>query len=448
VSELQLAAAGPVDPVAASALGHAQFDELRPDGARQDGARYLARQPILDLAGDVHGYELLFRAGPNSSAFSGDGSMATRTVLDNTLIFGMDKLTGGLPAFVNCTQEAIEDRLVLVLPAAGTVLELLETLNPTPELWQACVDLKKAGYRLALDDFVWTSEWHRFLSLADYVKVDLSVTGKTERMQLIQLLEGCDAQLVAERVETREDLAQARSEGFTLFQGYYFCKPVTMQNQSIPANRIVHVEMLRELQKDPLDTKQVSDLVKRDASLTYRLLRMVNSALYGARQQIRSIHGAIVMIGDAMFRRVAMLAIASELGGDHPSELLRMAFVRGRFCELAALRSGQDATEQYLLGILSLLPAMLSVPMEYMADVLPLRPEVRGALLGDRNKERRVLDWLEFYERGNWESCDRVSLPTRLMTKSAGARFPIAGMPEMYAEALLWAETNMRLAAI
>ncbi len=414
-------------------------DCLMSDGLRPTGLRYVARQPIMDLMGEVHGYELLFRAGPGLLAFSGDGNAATRSVLDNAVIFGLDKLTGGLPAFVNCTQEALEDRLVMVLPASDTVLELLETLEPSAALWRACAELKAYGYRLALDDFAWRPEWESFLALADYVKVDLSTTDEDERAHLMRNLNGYTAQLVAEHVETREDFAQARIEGFTLFQGYYFCKPVMMENRDIPANRMAHLEILQALHEEPLDTKRMSNLVKRDASLTYRLLRMVNSPLYGTRKVVTSIHGALVMIGDAMFRRVAMLAIASELGGDHPTELLRMAFVRGRFCELAADLAMQDSTEQYLLGVLSLLPAMLGVSVEAVAKALPLRAEVHAALMGEKNPQRSVLDWLECHEQGDWSCSDSVSFPG-VLGRTGDAR---AKLPEMYAEAVMWAEMNL-----
>ena len=359
-------------------------------GAAADGLRYVARQPILDAAGEVHGYELLFRAGP-VAAFSGDGDAATRAVLDNTLLFGLEKLAGGMPVFVNCTRESLLNGLVMVMPPGQTVLEILETLQPTEELLEACRTLKAEGYRLALDDFAWAPDWAPFVAIADYVKVDLSETTAEGRARLVHQVKssGSAAVLVAERVETRADVEMAADEGFNLFQGYYFCKPVLLENRTIPANALVYLELLTALHEEPMDVKLVSNLVKRDASLTYRLLRMVNSPIYATRKEVTSIQGAVVMIGDEMFRRVATLAIASALKGDHPMELLRMAFLRGRFCELAAPLVGGDPTEQYLVGILSLFPAMLSVSMESIADALPLRSEVRRALLGDYNKERQ-----------------------------------------------------------
>src|ERR1700677_385500 len=185
------------------------------------GLRYVARQPILDIRSRVHAYELLFRAGPET-AFRGDGDMATRTMLDNTVMFGLQKLTGGVPAFVNCTREALTEDLVHVLPPDMTVLEILETLEPTPELVDACSKLKAAGFRLALDDFIWHEKVEPLVKLADYIKVDFSLSGPTERKRLLKRLSGMKLVLLAEKVETPQEYRQACDEGFTLFQGYYF----------------------------------------------------------------------------------------------------------------------------------------------------------------------------------------------------------------------------------
>ena len=433
-AENQHRAPGPAQPAAHASGRVASSGQSIGDS---ESLRYVARQPILDERGAVHGYELLFRDGP-VVAFTGDGDRATRAVLDSTVIFGLGRLTGGLPAFVNCTREALLNRLVLVLPPQQTMLELLETLKPTRDLLDACLEYKARGYRIALDDFTWSPAWQAILDIADYVKVDIEQTPAADRNDLMRRLKGSPAKLVAERVETRDDLEMVRREGFTLFQGYYFCRPVLMENRGIPANQLVHLEMLSALHREPLDTRHISNLVKRDASLTYRLLRMVNSPMYGISKTVTSIHAALIHIGDEMFRRVAMLAIASELKRDSPSELMRMAFLRARFCELAAAVTRQDPTEQYLLGLLSLLPAMLGVPMENISGAMPLRPAVHEALLGQPNSERTILSWLESYELGEWEHCDTILQSSGL----AGSQLPV-----IYARAVEWAEANMSLAA-
>jgi len=395
--------------------------------------RFVARQPILDLQGKVHGYELLFRAGPEA-AFRGDGDFATRTMLDNTVIFGLDKLTVGLPAFVNCTLESLTERLVDVLPPSLTVLEILETLEPIPELVALCLKLKSLGYRIALDDFTWHPKFTSMVKLADYIKVDFLQTDEAERQELFNRLRGTPAVLVAEKVETLEEYKQACKEGFTLFQGYYFCRPLLMQCRKIPANRVSHIQMLKLLQKDPLDLNQLSQLVKRDTSLAYRFLRLVNSPMFAMRQKISSIMSALLLVGDDAVRRITTLAITSELSAQQPPEILRMAFVRGRFCELASCLCGLGRGEQYLLGMFSLLPAMLRIPMSNLAPDLPLRQEIRAALMGTVSRESSLLRWAESHERGDWEECDAIVHANGLNVER---------MTWCYAEAVVWADSAL-----
>ncbi|MGH9604782.1 MAG: EAL and HDOD domain-containing protein [Terracidiphilus sp.] len=401
-----------------------------------DELRYFARQPILDLRGRVHGYELLFRNGPHA-AFSGDGDLATRTMLDNSVIFGIERLTGGLPAFVNCTRESLVDELVHVLPAGMTVLELLEDLEPTESLIAACRKLKAAGFRLALDDFSWRPGIEPLLELADYVKVDFIQTAPPERKALLERLSRYTMALVAEKVETQEEYEQARAEGFTLIQGYYFCRPVLLKGQRVPANRLSHIQILRHLRNDPLDLRQLSELVKRDPSLTYRLLRLVNSPMSALRQEVRSIEAALLAVGDEVFRRIATLAIATEMNTGQPPALLRLAFVRGRFCEQAADLCALDPTEQYLLGLLSLLSAMLLVPMKDLTPSLPFREEIRRALEGAPVPEAKLLEWLLHHEMADWEGCDAVGSACGLDPRAAMGR---------YADAVVWAEDALHFA--
>ena len=403
---------------------------------KQDTVRYVARQPILDLHGRVYGYELLFRSGREQS-FQGDGNLATRTMLDNAVVFGLERLTGGLTAFVNCTREALTEKLVDVLPASLFVLEILETLEPTPALVSACRSLKNAGFRLALDDFRWKPEWEPLIELADYIKVDFTLSGPAERRALLKHLNDSPVALIAEKIETQEEFRQARDEGFTLIQGYYFCRPQLIENRKVPANRLTQIEILRVLREKELNMQQLCTMVKRDASLTYRLLRLLSSPLYGVRQEVNSVKTALIAVGEDGFRRVATLAITSELNAGQPEELLRMALVRARFCELGAELCLLDATEQYLLGLLSLLPAMLRVPMQQLAPHLPLREEITVALMGAAVPERRLLDWLMAHEHGDWAGCDAIAAQHSLNQETLLA---------VYERALDWAESALHYA--
>jgi c-di-GMP-related signal transduction protein len=399
--------------------------------------RYVARQPIMDLRGRVHGYELLFRAGPEAF-FRGDGDMATSTMLDNTVIFGLEQLTGGLPAFVNCTSESLIAGLVKVLPPNSTVLEVLESLEPTEELIIACKDLKLKGFHIALDDFAWKPQFAPLVELADYIKVDFLAMDAKKRQPLLQNLKGVKANLLAEKIETQEDYNQACAEGFTLFQGYYFCRPILLKSRTVPANCMLHMEILQQLQCEPLVLRQVGLLVKRDPSLTHRLLRLANSPISAIRQEVRSIEAAVVMMGEEMLRRVLTLAIASEWNTGRPPAILHMVFVRGRFCELASSLCALHPAEQYLLGMLSLLPAMMRLPMEKLIPALPLREEIRQALQGTANRERSLLEWLECHERGDWAACNAILQKNGLNENE---------VIRCYAESVVWAEAALKSAA-
>jgi len=395
---------------------------------------YVARQPILDLQGNAHGYELLFWNGrePTMNAVS---DLATRTMLDNTVVYGLEELARGLPAFVNCTTDSLTEELVEVLPPHMTVLELPSDAEPTPNLLAACQKLKTSGFRLALTDFTGNPESRPLAELADYIKVDVLKVDALERKKLLRWVAGSVASLVAQNVETREQYGQACKEGFDLFQGYYFCRPEPLPNHKIPGNRLVHLEILEDLHKDPVDMQRLSQLVMCDASLTYRLLRLVNSPVCAMRQEVTSIQTALMLVGEATFRRIAMLAIATDFSTSQPEEILRMAFERGRFCELAASLCGLAPSEQYLIGMISLFPAMLRILMEDLIRMLPLREAARNALQGREIPEGVLLHWIVCQEHGNWAECDAI-------VRASGMNHE--QVMQCHAQAVEWAEAALR----
>jgi EAL and modified HD-GYP domain-containing signal transduction protein len=247
---------------------------------------------------------------------------------------------------------------------------------------------------------------------------------------------------VALKVDTQDDYLLACAESFTLFQGDYFCHPVLLKKHKVPASRLFHFEIVKLLHHDPIDVHKVSQLVMRDASLTFRLLRLVNSPICAIQQEVRSIESAILVIGEENFRRMVSLAVLSELNSDRPPEILQMALLRARFCELAAPLFDLDPAEQYLLGLLSLVPAMLCLPMHELIPSLPLRDRICEALQGDRNLERGLLSWLEFHERGDWAACDDLvdaNLP-------ADQHSTPEQLAKTYADAVVWAEAAVRSA--
>jgi len=401
----------------------------------EKGWHFVARQPVLDRLGRVQAYCLLSRTSPGAT-LSGDREQATRTLIDNALVFGIEPLTHGALAFVSCTSEALQQRFVEVLPAAHTVLHLHGDASPTPELIAAFQELKVAGFRLSLGANCVQPGFERLIELADYIKMDFAALDAAKRHFLQTHGLSMMAGLIAERVETQADFRRACQEGFGLFQGYYFCRPEVIKNRKAPANRLSQIRILELLQRESVDLQEIAKWVKQDTSLTYRLLRLVNSPVCAVRQEVSSIESALMMVGEQMFRRMATLAISSAMNSGNSAEILRMAFARARFCELTSKQGALNHSEQYLLGLFSMLPAMLNVAMDELTPTLPLREPIRAALHGTLNLERASLQWLELQELGNWAACDGIAQEYGLDRNA---------LSNAYAEAAGWAEETLRV---
>lgn len=368
---------------------------------RSGGVRAVARQPILDQRSKVYGYELLFWNGAET-VFGPAGELAVRTMLGNAMIVGVEQLACGLLAFVHCTAESLSEEWVRGLDSDLTVLEVREVSDVTSTLMEAFLDVKGLGFKIALEDFTAKEGAGPLLELADYVKIDISGDDAEARKSLVSRAKRKSARTIAKNVHTHEDFQHASAEGFELFQGYYFCRPKLVRDHKIPPNRLTQLEILKVLQEDPINLDRLNHLVMNDASLTYALLRLINSPMFAVRQEVTSIRAALLLLGDVVSRRVVMLAIATEFNADQPAEVLRMAFERGRFCETCAELLGLLPSEQYLIGMVSMFPAMLRIPMEDLVRMLPLRKQACDALLGKGNREGILLDFLISQDRGDW----------------------------------------------
>lgn len=318
-----------------------------------------------------------------------------------------------------------------MLPALMTVVEVLEDVEPTDEVVKACAGLQRQGYRIALDDFEYRPELSPLIGMADFLKIDFRTTSAPKRREMMATLSEFRGVYLAEKVETREEYERAREEGFRLFQGYYFCKPALFRKSAVPSNRVVHFRLLNLMHEDPLPIGEISELVKSEPAIAYRLLRYVNSPGCGISQEIHSLHTALLVVGDDLFRRMATLAIAVDLNLGQSPEILRMALVRARFCEQAATHCKLNPTEQYLLGLFSLLDAMLQAPMVEALAPLSLAAPIREALLGKDNGYRCPIHWLESHEHGDFARCDELAASLGLAPEVLELTF---------GEASLWAD--------
>jgi len=226
---------------------------------------FLARQAIFGQLGEICGYELLFRLG-SQNYFSGDCELATRTIVDSWLLHGFESLTGCFPFFLNCTREALVKGLVTLLPISKTVLELVETIEPDEEVVSACRRLKKLGYRIALDDFQFSKKIEPLVELADYIKIDFRLPERQRRNTLRQL-EGSGVRLVAEKIETEDELKTAFEEGFEFFQGYFFDRPTVFSKRKTPADGAHYGQLLKATIASWLEVMEQSDLAGKTRTL-------------------------------------------------------------------------------------------------------------------------------------------------------------------------------------
>lgn len=370
--------------------------------------RYVARQPIFDRHQKVFGYELLFRDGLENS-FRGDPDQASRATLDHSLLMGLDVLCDGRRAFVNCTRDTLMKGLVTLLPAATTVVEILESVPDDPEVLATCGSLKKAGYTLALDDYVANDRRHELAEIADIIKVEMQLTTPEQRAELIRRFGPWRCRMLAEKVETQSQFMHSRDQGFVYFQGYFFRRPEILSTRDVPANRLNYLRMLQEVSRAELNLAALEDLVKTEASVCYRLLRYLNSSMFGFRSEIHSVRHALTILGERDLRRWVRLVATVGAGQDRPSDLVLSALVRGRFGELLAPAVPRGDSDLFLMGLLSLIDAMLEIPMQDILERISLDQATKAVLLGEPSPLQPVFQLILSHEGGQWEQAGRIS---------------------------------------
>ncbi|MGE0813544.1 MAG: EAL and HDOD domain-containing protein [Vicinamibacterales bacterium] len=400
---------------------------------------HVARQPILDARQQVFGYELLYRANAEDQAAADDGVNRSAKVIGDALLgIGFEALTDGRHAFINLDIHTLLADASGVLDPDQVVLEILESVDVTPEVESMCASLKDRGYAIALDDFVPGSPAEKLVPLARFVKLDVLALSRATLPATIKRLLSAGVTVVAEKVETEEIFQLAKGAGCSLFQGYYFCRPVTFSGKALPANQVAQIQLVAALNQPSVSLGTIEDLLKRDASLSYRVLRSVNSAGFGLRREIHSIREALLLLGlDQVRKWSSIWALAGLNRG--PSELVTMTVIRARCCELIgrALDRPDGGSAFFLLGLCSLLDVLLGHPMDQVVKDLPLDPEVEAALTGGANDARRVLDAVVQYEHGQWDRADETI---------AALGLPDGTLPESYADALVWARTLTQMA--
>jgi len=364
---------------------------------------YLARQPIYDRQLNVYAYELLYRAADVASAPENIGDQATYTVLMNALTeIGLDDLVGPHYAFINLTRGFVVGDNPLPFSGNKVVIEVLEDIAADEAVLEGVKRLSSQGYMIALDDFIYDESLRELVELADLIKIDIMMLDRAQLHQHVELLKRFDVKLLAEKVETQEEYELCKQLGFDYFQGYFFCKPKTFTRQRVPANQLAVMQLLSKLQDPDVDVEALGDAISHDVSLSYRLLRYINSAAFSLPKKVESLHHTVVLLGLKTVKEMVMVLVMSG-ANDKPHELLVTSLVRAKMCELLAESSSLPNKEGcFVVGLFSVLDALLDMEMAELLRSLSLSDELNKALLQREGVTGEVLAAVIAYEQGQW----------------------------------------------
>lgn len=375
---------------------------LRVDSANT----FMARQPLFDKRLDVVGYEILFRGGPvPNRAIIDDENQATSSVIVDTFTgIDLEEILGGKRALINLTRDLILEGIPALLPPDRVIVEVVETAIVDERLIAALRRLRSQGYTVALDDWISFSKLRPLLPLADIVKIDIQAFDPNRLAAEVGWLKTYGVQLVAEKVQTYGELRQCRSLDFDYFQGFFLSRPEILKRTAVPPNQIETLELISLMQNPEVAIGELAAIIQRDVALSYRLLRIVNSAYYSLPRQIESIKDAIVLLGTRQIGSWVSLINLAQIARK-PKELTITALVRARMCELAAGVTGRhDGDSFYTVGLFSVLDALLDVTLDAALEALPLSQEIHDAVSHHEGVMGRTLAGVMAYEQGDWEN--------------------------------------------
>jgi c-di-GMP-related signal transduction protein len=395
---------------------------------------YVARQPIFDKNKHIYAYELLFRDGTANHVPDIDGDEATTTLLANTFFtIGMDTLAGGRKLFINYTQNLLEKKIPLLLPKETTVIEILEDVKPCPALIDACEQMAAHGYTIALDDFVYLPELEPLIAMASILKIDFRLSSRAAIDGYVKQLTRSNLCLLAEKVETHDEFDAAREMGFELFQGYFFCKPEIIRGHEIQGSQLNLMMIMAQINSDTFSCDELEKLIVRDMGISYKLFKYLNSAFFARVSRVASVKQALVYLGEKEIRRFVSLLAMSRLAEGKPTELVRAACIRGKFCELLGTEAHEQTppSEMFTLGLFSLIDAVMDQPMEKILGELPLSGPITRALVDAKGRLAGYIELVRSYETGRWDRVARLSRALNLNEKT---------LPGLYLQACKWSD--------
>ncbi len=394
---------------------------------------FIGRQPIFDQNFEVCAYELLFRSREDQqSADFIDGDSATSRVMLNTFAdIGLSKLVGKHQAFINLTRYFLEDPQRIVMPPGQIVLEVLEDVEPDDMILETLKVLKNQGHTIALDDFIYHEKLQPMVSLADIIKIDITILSMEEIRQHVELFRRQSIRLLAEKVETYEEFEALKEIGFDYYQGYFFSKPTIIQGKGLESNQLSIMRLVASVNDASLEVSELSEIIGTDISLSHKILKFINSAASGLRTQVDSIQRAVVLLGLNKIKNwVSLIALAST--PDKPEALSTLALVRARTCEQLARTCAQPKPDSFFtIGLFSTLDAMMNQPIEDLLVELPLSEELKSALVNRDGVYGQALNCVVAMETNSFCNIEFMELE-------------LVELSEIYLSAILWADQQVQ----
>ncbi|MDY6903133.1 MAG: HDOD domain-containing protein [Thermodesulfobacteriota bacterium] len=400
---------------------------------------YIARQPIFQRDKKIYGYELLFRDGI-ANAFPGiDGNEATsRVLLGSFMGGGIELFTGDSLAFINFTRELIVNNVAAGFSPDQVVIEVLEDVEPDNAVIAASRRIREQGFSLALDDFFYKPEFESLLSLATIIKIDIQQTPLHTITDLVSELAHRDhLTLLAEKVETYDEFQQAIAMGFSLFQGYFFSKPEVLKQRDILPSKFSYLRFVMEVNKQDVDFGKLETVITQDVAMSFKLFRYINSPYFRRVCEIHSVRHALTILGERETRNFISVIALSNLADEKPNELIRTAIFRARFCELLGRHAGSMGIKPetlFLVGLFSVIDAILDNTMENLMAQLPFSGEIKSALVERAGPLGAYLNITIGCEAGDWFTC---------LPPLPGLKIDESKIPDDYLNALQFADAYM-----
>ena len=391
---------------------------------------FIARQPIFDTELNVQAYELLFRDEDISVANISDGNMASSQVMINAFLeIGIDSISDNRISFINLTRDFIVGQLPLPVAPNAVVIEILEDIVVDDELISALKNFSSQGFSLALDDYIFTDDKKPLFDIIDIVKVDIMDCDRDTLVSDVRVLQKYNVKLLAEKVETREDFELCKSLDFDFFQGYFISRPEVIKGQALKPSRIALLEILTMLEDPNCDVGVLENLISQDVTISYKILRIINSSFYGFRRKIDSVKQAVVSIGLKAIRDWFVILALTNID-DKPRELIMLTLVRARMMQVLAQKKNLNPDPCFTTGLFSSIDAIMDQPMEEVLKELPLSSDIANALIKRKGEIGELLALVLSYERGNW-------------SEVTGCGISAEELSSAYLESMAWATELM-----